>query len=99
MTKHVPDMPHYEHSDMCGEDTTPEEPNMTIKKLHLTLRACKCGFIGTRTQLYKHFEVWKLNMPTKAFFEEHGEVPFNEDDPRVPEPETTMEDSPLPWET
>jgi hypothetical protein len=27
----------------------------TIKKLHPTLKACKCGFIGTRGQLYIHF--------------------------------------------
>ena len=52
--------------------------------LHPTLKACKCGFIGTRSALYKHFKLWKYNMTPKGFFEEHGEVPLNEDDPRLP---------------
>jgi len=51
-----------------------------IKQLHPTLKRCKCGFIGTRSALYKHFEpLTKLS----DFTTKHGEVPLNEDDPRI----------------
>jgi hypothetical protein len=57
--------------------------------LHPTLKACKCGFIGTRSQLYKHFNREQepvdglVDMDARTFFTLHGEVPLNEDDPRT----------------
>lgn len=55
-----------------------------IKKLHPTLKACKCGFIGTSGQLYKHYDSNKFRqIPDCDFFAQHGEVPLNEDDPRT----------------
>jgi len=61
---------------------------MKIKKLHPTLKACACGFIGTSTQLYHHFEYARSDnarrgLLERAFYEDHGEVPLNEDDIRV----------------
>lgn len=58
-----------------------------IRKLHPTLKACKCGFIGVRSSLYKHFDneltEWKLSGDQKSFYIHHGEVPLNENDPRA----------------
>lgn len=54
-----------------------------IKPLHPTLKKCKCGFTGSRHALYKHFELFK-NLHTgdgTSFFDKHGEVPLNIDDP------------------
>ena len=49
-----------------------------IRPLHPTLKKCKCGFIGNRHALYKHFDTIKrvegtLNMS------QHGEVPLHID--------------------
>lgn len=58
----------------------------TIKKLHPTLKKCKCGFISQRTQLYNHLERAKRNHRRPSgtldneFFRQHGEVPLNEDE-------------------
>jgi hypothetical protein len=54
-----------------------------IKKLHPTLKACACGFIGTRSQLYNHLRCPQLGATAREFFTLHGEVPLNEDDPRL----------------
>jgi hypothetical protein len=57
--------------------------------LHPTLKACKCGFIGTKRNLYKHFDSQygkfgnDLMRLQSDFFIYHGEVPLNEDDPRI----------------
>jgi hypothetical protein len=64
-----------------------------IKQLHPTLKACKCGFIGSRKMLYKHFDstldIWPKE--TKGFFNVHGEVVLNVDDPRLAEPDEETE--------
>jgi hypothetical protein len=54
-----------------------------IKPLHPTLKACHCGFIGTRSALYKHldFEV-KNYTNAKEFFNQHGEAVLDVIDPR-----------------
>jgi len=66
-----------------------------IKQLHPTLKACKCGMVGTRSQLYKHFDYFYRKLAVEVatrrsdktlnqlFFTSHGEVPLNEDDPRT----------------
>ena len=55
-----------------------------IQRLHPTFRACRCGFVGTKTQFYNHMGEWTKHFSNaKAFFAEHGEVPINEDDPRT----------------
>ena len=59
-----------------------------IKQLHPSLKACKCGYICTKRELYKHFEdiqrtMKALNEPIREFFAAHGEVPLNVDDPRL----------------
>lgn len=56
----------------------------TIKELHPTFKACKCGMIGTKTQFYSHMKQWEKHYPTtKDFFAAHGEVPLDIDDPRT----------------
>jgi hypothetical protein len=62
-----------------------------IRKLHPTLKKCKCGLICSRNQLYKHFDseaakhagdaVRQLAGQPVSFFCKHGEVPLNTDDP------------------
>lgn len=59
-----------------------------IKQLHPTLKACKCNYIGTKRELYKHFDDTRRTMkamgePAREFFVAHGEVPLNVDDPRL----------------
>lgn len=59
-----------------------------IKQLHPTLKACKCNYIGTKRELYKHFDDTRRTMkamgePAREFFAGHGEVPLNVDDPRL----------------
>jgi hypothetical protein len=57
-----------------------------IKPLHPTLKACKCGFIGSRAQLYKHLDLVSLlylSSDPKAFWNDHGESVLNVDDPRL----------------
>ena len=54
------------------------------KQLHPTLKACNCGFIGPRTQFYKHMDLMvKEHSNAKEFFKSHGEAVLNFDDPRV----------------
>ena len=58
-----------------------------VKRLHPTLKKCACGFVGTKHELYKHFDserkdydgVWPGFLP-KDFWTKHGEVPLNEDE-------------------
>jgi hypothetical protein len=59
-----------------------------IKQLHPTLKKCKCHYIGTKRELYKHFDQVQRRMkvfgePAREFFVAHGEVPLNVDDPRL----------------
>jgi len=55
-----------------------------IKSLHPTLKACHCGFIGTKPQFYEHMNVLiKQYTSAKQFFTEHGESILNVDDPRL----------------
>jgi hypothetical protein len=56
-----------------------------IKQLHPTLKACKCGLIASRTELYKHFDATRFSdgQPVKGWFDMHGEVPLNMDDLRL----------------
>lgn len=59
-----------------------------IKPLHPSLKACKCGYICTKRELYKHFDdirrtMKALNEPAREFFAGHGEVPLNVDDSRL----------------
>lgn len=60
-----------------------------IKKLHPTLKKCKCGFIGVRPAWWKHYENERPvkhenkvvnEMRLIAFYGMHGEVPINEDE-------------------
>jgi hypothetical protein len=55
-----------------------------IAKLHPTLKACSCGFIGSKSQYWKHYETRMTEFDSiRDFYKHHGEVPLNEDDPRV----------------
>jgi hypothetical protein len=55
-----------------------------IKQLHPTLKACACGYIGSRTQLYKHFDTEHKQLGSSLkFFAKHGEVPLNLGDARL----------------
>jgi len=59
-----------------------------MSKLHPTLKACKCGYIGVRKDLYRHLDqvqahYRRCEMTTGEFFADHGEVPLNEDDSRL----------------
>jgi hypothetical protein len=76
------------------DQMTPEELNVLkvkgmlhesrIKQLHPTLKACKCGFIGTKTEFYNHMnETVKQYTAARQFFTEHGEAVLNFDDPRL----------------
>jgi hypothetical protein len=58
-----------------------------VKKLHPTLKKCACGFIGSKHKLYKHFDETRFEgkEPVKNWFDKHGEVPCNVDDPDVEE--------------
>ena len=60
-----------------------------IKQLHPTLKACKCGYIGSRAELYKHFDIvqayFKEHGHEKEFSTLHGESVLNIDDPRIDE--------------
>jgi len=60
------------------------EGHRPIQRLHPTIKGCRCGFIGTKTQLYNHLGEWTKHYKTsKEFFAEHSEVPINENDPKV----------------
>ncbi len=59
-------------------------------RLHPTLRACKCGFVGNRNDLYDHMKIAeRLHLFTggtlKEHFMKHGESVLNEGDPRIDE--------------
>lgn len=66
-----------------------------FKPSHPTLKACKCGYVGSRSQLYKHFDYFHRKLAVEVatgrshqtlnqlFFATHGEVPLNEDDPKL----------------
>ena len=59
-----------------------------IKQLHPSLKACKCGLICTKRELYKHFDDTRRTMkafgePAREFWAGHGEVPLNVDDSRL----------------
>ncbi len=57
-----------------------------IKTLHPSLKACKCGYVGTRSELYRHLAQANngiVKLSNAEFFGRHGEVPLNADDPRV----------------
>lgn len=62
--------------------------NHQIKHLHPTLKACKCGFVGTRTGLLNHMGNQRRQLKLhgdspREFYVLHGEVPLNEGDPRT----------------
>lgn len=61
--------------------------------LHPTLKACKCGKIFTRVELYKHIdrEYNPRNADHTQFWANHGEVPLRADDPRVPTTKTPQQ--------
>jgi hypothetical protein len=66
------------------------------KSLHPTLKACHCGFIGSRKAFYDHMNATvKEYTAARLFFLEHGEAVLNSDDPRlpkeVPQPPTRRE--------
>lgn len=55
---------------------------------HPSLKACGCGFIGSKTGLYNHIDheltrSKERGEPSKDFWLLHGEVPLNVDDPRI----------------
>ena len=60
-----------------------------IKQLHPTLKACKCGYIGNKQSLYKHFEHVRTQLQSHypsqedQFYFQHGESILNVDDPRL----------------
>jgi hypothetical protein len=58
------------------------------RSLHPTLKACKCGKVFTRSQLYRHFGAllayYKQHGNQAAYPTMHGEVPLFVGDPRVP---------------
>jgi hypothetical protein len=66
-----------------------------IRSLHPTLKACKCGYIGSRSMFYKHMDAEVTNYTSaQQFFINHGEAVLNIDDPRVattPQPPTRKE--------
>lgn len=73
---------------------TPQGKNILLdnidmtKPLHPTLKACKCGYICTKRELYKHFDDIRRTMKAfgespREFFAGHGEVPLNVDDSRL----------------
>jgi len=61
-----------------------------IKQLHPTLKACKCGWIGKRSGLYRHFTEMQQYLTTTKRPELmcvlHGESVLNVDDPRLRKP-------------
>lgn len=59
--------------------------NTSTSRIHPSLKACKCGFIGTRAQLYKHFDHWKdiCRELGESFVHKHGESLLLVDDPRL----------------
>jgi hypothetical protein len=67
------------------ENTNMNKPS-PFTPLHPTLKKCKCGYIGTRSQLYKHFDSEAVKHANDAIrkiagFESkftciHGEVPL-----------------------
>lgn len=59
-----------------------------FQPMHPTLKKCKCHYIGTKRELYKHFDdvrrrMKQFNEPAREFFAGHGEVPLNVDDPKL----------------
>lgn len=42
-------------------------------QIHPTLKKCKCGFTGSRSQLYKHFDAIKF-VDGQLDMTKHGEV-------------------------
>jgi hypothetical protein len=70
-----------------------------FRQLHPTLRKCKCGFVGKKSEFHAHMIklerelVHKTGkMGYKAFFQRHGEVPIYTDTPiEYPDYATTMD--------
>jgi len=63
-------------------------PSNPFRPLHPTLRKCKCHYIGTKRELYKHWDDVRRRMkqfdePAREFFAGHGEVPLFVDDPKL----------------
>jgi hypothetical protein len=61
-----------------------------FRKLHPTLKICRCGFIGTSSAFHNHMEVQERELVHRtgrmsicAFFERHGESLLYEDDERL----------------
>jgi len=54
-----------------------------VKQLHPTLKACNCGFVGTKLAFLNHMEAKErlaiFMRQTDKFWREHGEIPLNED--------------------
>lgn len=59
-----------------------------IRKLHPTLKLCKCGYISDRNSLYRHLDqvrshYTRCGMSADEFWADHGELPLNDDDERL----------------
>lgn len=64
-----------------------------IKRLHPTLRKCKCGYIDTKHNVLNHIiqglharsskELRTQNFNVREFWKHHGEVPLNEGEGKV----------------
>ncbi len=71
----------------------PDRPSVArssspFEPLHPSLKKCKCHYIGTKRELYKHFDDVRrrmrvFNEPAREFFAGHGEVPLRVDDPKL----------------
>lgn len=64
--------------------------NSPFQPLHPTLKKCACGYIGTKRELYKHFDDVKRMLtahgePMREFLVCHGEVPLRPNDPKLVE--------------
>ena len=56
-----------------------------IRKLHPTLKKCRCGFIGTKHVFMGHMDTLLAarragGEKPEIFWSQHGEVPLNEDE-------------------
>jgi len=56
-----------------------------IKRLHPTLKKCRCGLIDKKAVIMRHItdcgRAWKqTGLAPAEFWEKHGEVPLNEGD-------------------
>lgn len=70
--------------DRSHQEATVDKINLDagirpLRRLHPTLKKCACGFVGPKREFYGHMDR-RIKELGKDVWNEHGEVPLNEDE-------------------